>query len=445
MVGQVRPPFDAGQTERIEGAKRELVARFEDWRLRHDVAADPLVLTLALDYAYQRYADARHWQGSDITALLTEWLPTEAPLDAADHGVVPPGLHAVVDFLDSRGMLDARSATPAALHAAIEEQRPAFLAAMSDERNFGLGKLWVMRMLVAGVDLGDSAAVDEFMRVVSTEGLDVDEQVLDDITLRQLARAPDETTPAWMPQQASGLPPVRLPDDAELTTAAEASVLVTRLRAFVRWIGDGKQLAPTGGLRVANARELAELLDLDHGLTATVGCGLDLPEASLLAAWARAAGAVRDRAGKLVAGPALHSPLRLWMRAFEAVDTLGAELTCATERDEPGSLFAEFLPELLPVLYLPLYTAGGAEVPVGLLQDTVRETIVARYGWQGPAAISPPRQLAWRRGVDATLDALRLLGAIRYDTGTEGGGRVALTGIGLWAVDRLLRTEGPLG
>ncbi|MGH3629715.1 MAG: hypothetical protein ACRDRL_20040, partial [Sciscionella sp.] len=445
MVGQVRPPFDAGQTERIEGAKRELVARFEDWRVRHDVAADPLVLTLALDFAFQQYADARHWRVPDIRALLTEWLPKEAPLVAADHGAVPPGLHAIVDFFDSEDMLDATSATPAALHEAIDEQQPAFQAGMSDERNFGLGKLWVMRMLADGVDLGDTAAVDTFMRTVSTEGLDVDERVLGDITERHLAEAAADASPAWVPQEATDLPPVRLPSEAELATAAESSVLVARLRAFARWVGEGRRLGPSGTLTVADARELAESLDLDRDLSATARRGADLPEVSSLAAWARAAGVVREHGGSLVAGPASASrlpALRLWMRAFDSVDTVTAALLGS---DEPGSLFGEFLPELLPVLYLPLYTAGGDPVRIAALRNSVRDTIVEHYGWQGPATISPQQQRAWCRDVDATLAALRLLGALRYDTDSTGGGLVALTGIGLWAVDRLLRTEGPLG
>jgi hypothetical protein len=259
-------------------------------------------------------------------------------------------------------------------------------------------------------------------------------------------------------QAAPDLAPVLLPGAAALLAAAEASEALARLRAVTRWVRTGRPLAADGRLLLADARALAVALGVDafsrdHARTAD-----DLPEISLLMAWARQARLVRVVKGRLVpvksAAALLGKPIELWHRAFAGLGQLGEHFGGSNVFGAP-SLFGMTLGEAVPILLFELYSAGGDPIPVELFHRLVREAVNERFGCVVDDLAGDVEQRLWRRDVTALIDALELLGAVHLSEShehhelTELAGRddpdptlVALTPIGLWAVRELLLEQG---
>ena len=123
---------------------------------------------------------------------------------------------------------------------------------MADERKFGVSKYWVMTAARKGVDRSDLDAMNAFFAEVREGRHDYDPELLDELVARQYLEQPERALPQL---------PVALPPDSELADAAESSSLVTQLRKFDEWVGDGRTLTGTGTLKLADARELVSLLD----------------------------------------------------------------------------------------------------------------------------------------------------------------------------------------
>ena len=233
---------------------------------------------------------------------------------------------------------------------------------------------------------------------------------------------------------------------------------MTRLRAVTRWVRTGRPLTAQGRLLLPDARALAEALDVDAFCRDHARSADDLPDVSLLIAWARQARLLRVIKGRMVpvrSGAALlNRPIELWHRAFAALGELGEHLGGSNVFGAP-SLFGMSLGEAFPLLLLELYSAGGAPVPVERFLRRVRDAINERFGCVVDDLAGDVEQRLWRRDVAAVIDALELLGAItlgeshEHDELTELAGRddpdptlVSLTPIGLWAVRELLLEQG---
>lgn len=449
----MRLVFTPAQEEEFYLARDELADAFLAWAEQRGLAVDPFVVVAALDY---RYGMLSRWGRSEVRALLTEWFPRKITMLAADHAGIAPSLHVMVDFLADTGLLAAGSADVADLHAEIDKHTPALLARMADERNYDLGKFWGTKMLDHGVDLSDDAAVQRFIAAAHAGELDVDEDVLQEIVQRQFFSPPSTSA------NRAELPPVLLPGPEELSTAAEATVLLTRLRAFVGWLGTGRTLTKVGRLTLADSRELAELLDVDRLYLPMARSSAELPDIALLLHWAKAVRLVRTVKGRLVpikaAAPLLRKPFELWQRAFDAVEGLGDYLPALPGGYQVPSVFGAFLPDTLPVLWLGLYTAGSTSIPMELLHQIVWEALDATYKFGVSDLPDDVHQELLRRDVYMVLAALEVLGAIRLTKNTDQAARTAiaklsgrnnpdialvgLTPIGLWAVNRALRAEG---
>jgi hypothetical protein len=284
----------------------------------------------------------------------------------------------------------------------------------------------------------------------------VDRAALAEVTRREAAES--ERDAGARAASAPRLAPVLLPGAAALLSAADASVALARLRAVTRWVRTGRPLPADGRPHLPDARALAEALGVDafsrdHARTAD-----DLPEISLLLAWARQARLVRVVKGRLVpvksAAGLLGRPIELWHRAFVALAELGEHFGGSNVFGAP-SLFGMSLGEALPILLLELYSAGGDPVPVELFHRLVREAVNERFGCVVDDLAGDVEQRLWRRDVTAVIDALELLGAVHlgeshdHDHLTALSGRddpdpteVALTPIGLWAIREQLLEQG---
>jgi hypothetical protein len=449
----VRLVFGPDDHEEYQAARERLQSLVAGWARRRGVPVQPGLVAAALDHRHGVDGRLARWTRAHIADALAVWFPRTVALLDDDRDAVPAALHALVGFLAERDWLDPASATPAQLHAQIDDSTPALHDALADERNRDLGTFWAVQLRRHGVPAADPAAVARFLEQVRRGEVDVDRDALAEVTRRGAGEPEPEAGPV-----APEPPPVLLPGAAVLLAAAESAEAVARLRAVARWVRTGRPLTADHRLLLGDARALAGTLGVDafsrdHARTAD-----DLPETSLLVAWARQARLLRVVKGRLVpvksATALLGRPIELWQRAFVGLGTLGEHFGGSNVFGAP-SLFGMSLGEALPILLLDLYAAGGDPVPLELFHRRVREAVNERFGCIVDDLAGDVEQRLWRRDVTAVLDALELLGAVHLTEShdhqmlTELAGRddpdptlVALTPIGLWGVREMLLEQG---
>jgi hypothetical protein len=450
----VRLVFGPRDHEEYSAARTSLQSLVVAWAHRRGAPVEPALVAAALDHRHGVDGRLSHWTRAHVADALAVWFPRTVALLDDDRDAVPAALHALVGFLAERDWLDLASATPAELHAQIDDSTPALHDALADERNLDLGTFWAVQLRRHGVPAADPAAVARFLERVRRGEADVDREALAEVTRREAGPAgPDAERDA-----AADLPPVLLPSAAALLAAADASEGLARLRAVTRWVRTGRPLTADGRLLLADARALAAAVHVDAFSSDLARTADDLPETGLLVAWARQARLVRVVRGRLVpvksAAPLLGKPIELWHRAFTALGDLGEHFGGSNVFGAP-SLFGMSLGEALPILLFELYAAGGDPIPLELFHRLVRDAVNERFGCVVDDLAGDVEQRLWRRDVTALVDALELLGAVtlgeshEHDELTELAGRddpdptlVALTPIGLWAVRELLLEQG---
>jgi hypothetical protein len=448
----VRLVFGSDDHEEYAAARGRLQSLVVAWTRRRGDPVEPALVAAALDHRHGVDGRLGLWTRAHVAESLAVWFPRSVALLDDDRDAVPAALHALVGFLAERDWLAAGSATATQLHAQIDHSTPALHDALADERNRDLGTFWAVQLRRHDVPAGNPAAVARFLEQVRRGEVDVDREVLADVTRREAAAESRE------PAAAPDLAPVRLPGAAALLAAADTSVALARLRAVTLWMRTGRPLTADGRLLLADARALAAALGVDDFSRDRARTADDLPEIALLVAWVRQARLVRVVKGRLVpvksAAPLLSRPIELWQRAFTALTELGEHVGGSNAFGAP-SLFGMSLTEALPLLLFELYAAGGAPIPVELFHGLVRGAVNERFGCVVDDLAGDVEQRLWRRDVTALLDALELLGAVglgesqEHDALSELAGRddpdptlVALTPIGLWAVREVLLAEG---
>ncbi len=449
----MRLVFGPDDLEGYPSVRDRLRLHIVAWARRSGLDAEPSLVAAALDHKHGVDGRLGHWTRAHVADALAVWFPRTVALLEDDRDAVPAALHALIGFLAEQDWLDSRSDRPEELHAQVVDSTPALHDALDDERNHDLGTFWAVQMLRHGVPTADPAAVADFLNRVDAGEVAVDRAALDEIVRRQVVEIPE---PVAIP-----LPPVLLPGAATMLAAADSSVALARLRAFTRWVRAGRALTRDGRLLLGDARAVADALDLDHFSRDRARHADDLPEITLLLAWARQARLVRVVHGRLVqvrtSAPLLSRPIEMWRRAFEAVGGIGEHFGGSNVFGAP-SLFGMSLGEAFPILLQQLYTAGGDPMPVERFHRTVRDSVNERMGCVVDDLAGDVEQRLWRRDVTALLDALELLGAVHLEESLDGdnhdelaelAGRddpdptlVSLTPIGLWAVHEMLTEAG---
>ena len=449
----MRLVFGPDDHEGYLAARERLQSLVVAWARRRGIPVHPALVAAALDHRHGVDGRLGRWTRAHVADALAVWFPRTVALLDDDREAVPVALHALIGFLAERDWLDTGSAPAAELHAQIDDSTPALHDALADERNRDLGTFWAVQLRRHGVPAADPAAVARFLEQVRRGEVDVDRDALAEVTRRDSGDPEPDTGPP-----TPDLAPALLPGAAALLASAETAEAVVRLRTVTRWVRTGRPLTADGRLLLADARALAATLDVDafsrdHARTAD-----DLPETSLLVAWARQARLLRVVKGRLVpvksATALLGRPIELWQRAFVALGTLGEHFGGSNVFGAP-SLFGMSLGEALPMLMLDLYAAGGDPIPVELFHRRVRDAVNARFGCVVDDLAGDVEQRLWRRDVTAVVDALELLGAVHLSEShdhamlTELAGRddpdptlVALTPIGLWGVREMLVEQG---
>jgi hypothetical protein len=171
-----------------------------------------------------------------------------------------------------------------------------------------------------------------------------------------------------------------------LAEAAADAQLVIRVRGFIDWLGAGRKLTETGHLKLADARELVDLLGTDDEIDRVIGGQLfrtrssqELGVLSMIVEWTRAAHLVRTVHGKLVpvkrSSRLLEKPLDLWMALFQAFPRMGDELLSTRWGT---SLLGDVLPDAAPAVLTWLYDAQ-APTSVAELTAMAWETVGERW------------------------------------------------------------------
>jgi hypothetical protein len=403
-----------------------------------DTFVAEMMLTYKWGYGDGSIAD---WHEHDLEDLLLDFFPRKVMLADGDTSPVPRQAAEFLGFLARRSLLTGDPL--GRLTAVAHSLAPRFEAAMSDDASASFATRLVRQMQAEGVDPTHQAQLDSWMADFNSRTRSERDTILGPGILPSgLDDAGTEPFGADRPTRP--VPPVELAPTQELDAAARASVPLERLATFTRYVERPRKLTTQGNLTRADGRALVELLDIAHedpfirSYQERVRSTAELPELMLTLRWAKAAGFVKVRHGTLSAtkrGRDLgRHPLADWRAAFEAI-VLKAVIV-----PEPARSFRawwmETVGDLISVLPIQLYGTDGA--PIDALKAQLSARLHSEFMIPEPThpSIDP---LTWagddlvRRGITPLVE----LGALSMTDG-----RVSLTPLATWALNRWFRENG---
>lgn len=456
MLAGMRLVFGPDDDEEFSAARDVLLARFERWltdaRRLGDADAAEMAgdAALALDWKWgYGDGDLGRWRAADVGEFLLEWCPRKLSVSPEDCESIPAAFSAFAAFLDAEGLLASGSASPAVLAEAARSVHGEFVAAMGDTSNFGLAKSLFSAAGADGVDLSDPDRLQDWIAEFNARPEDDRRRIIPDTALAAPRR------PA--------LPPVAMPDDAEVAASKATAPILSEFAAFAEYIGVGRKLTQTGNLTLADARALVDLLGTGDAMDEQIGertfktqSAAELPRLRQVFAWAKKAGVVRVARGRVVAtkqGLALNrDPAAFFDRAVDACLAIGP---LASLRDPDAWLAWPDVNELLDRFVVHLLTGpyvAHRPVPIDDLIDVAAAAVLDAFEFPS----LPDDRVARHVGVDVIdmMDTLELAGLVRRvdlpDAGdTESpagrrrhGGSVELTPAGVATTRRLLVDAG---
>jgi hypothetical protein len=290
--------FDIDDEDEFFATSKELVAQFEA-RLTErgqslDLASDAdLMLNWKWGYAD---GDLAWWRTGHLDELLLEWYPRKvsAPPDLVE--IALPSVAAFLGFLHEEGLLSQASDPIQMLRRHVSAMDDAFAAAMADTSKFGMAKS-LLGAVRPDLDLGDASSLQQAMEAFNSLPFEERDRIL-------AGPMADMATRAGL---AYRFRPVVLPAPDERVGAASESVWLRRILDFVDWVADGQPLTKdSNNITLAGARALIEILDADEQMDEQIGdrrfktrSSTELPTVDLAYRWARAAGLVKVRKGRL--------------------------------------------------------------------------------------------------------------------------------------------------
>lgn len=455
----LRMRFDVDDEDEFHATAQQLGARFEAQLTEQgrslDLACD---VGLMLDWKWV-YADGdlSWWRIGHLDELLLEWYPRKvsAPPDLADHTL--PSIAAFLGFLGDEGLLSPASDRADALQRHVAGMTDAFMAAMGDTSRFGMAKS-LFGAVGDDVDLDDPAAVQEVMDAFNALPFEHRDRILAGPMADMADRAGASRT----------FRPVVLASPNQLRSAATRTRWYPRVLDFLDWVGDGRKLTQgNNNITLAGARELVDLLDADEVMDEQIGeraftttSSTQLPTVDLTYRWARAAGLVKVRKGRLTrtargAAARDDDPAALvrWL-----TDSLVDEVGVLAQRWRDAGRYAwdwhaEVVDDLVPAWLLELYEADSIEVTE--LADDAWDAIEDAFDLSRMTADMLPR---YRGHIEAEirriLRALEELGVLSVTDveiaeenlgpiGGEGadyvlhhevGGTATITPLGTWVI-----------
>jgi hypothetical protein len=280
LGGFMRMRFEAGAEDEFEAACGLLVDRLVRWAGEEGLPVDGFLAEAALEYRHRATADGRLglWEPRHVDELLLHWLPQKVTeLPGEECGDAPGTLRTLLRYLHAAQLADPRGPALEDSLAAVDTAAEQYSAAMADRSRWGLAKFWMTTAAEQGVDVLDEAALQRFAERAQREEVAYDEDALDAIMERRLTGRLLSDAARSEPQL-----PVTLSPDGELRRQAEASVIVAQLRGLAEWAGrDGRTVTAAGRLRMADARELVDVLGTRDKVEG-VRSSADLPRLGLL-------------------------------------------------------------------------------------------------------------------------------------------------------------------
>lgn len=392
----MRTVFIHGEVEQYAEAREALIERFGAWFAEED-GDDPteegVLIVPLLDDKFVRDGLLAYWSEHELDRFLVEVAPRRlAP--ASDWSMVPRFLHRWIDFLAGTGLLMSGVSSVPDLHRAIDEATPAYLESMANPAEWGPAKFWSTTMAEHGVDADDDTAVKRFFDAVDDGEVEVDDEIVDAIEAR------DRIEP--VPQPAYWLPPMPVSDGPE-SGSSDIGVL-TRVRALLEWVGQGRELAPTGEISESEFEDLSVMLGLRE----------DRFQVAVLFEWAKHTYLIRAAGDRLVrtriSGPLLEQPELLWNRfwdSFVMLDDVFAEEFEGIEQFAEGeAVFLHLVQNTLRML-----ASQSALLPLELL---VSLTVSSLVGESADRDVAGSAERAAVRGMlRRMLEQWELLGAVR--------------------------------
>jgi hypothetical protein len=168
----------------------------------------------------------------------------------------------------------------------------------------------------------------------------------------------------------------------ELSRLAGASPAICRMRKVVAFVGGGRAATQAGNLRGADLVALSGLLNTDEQVPPQVRSIDDLPDTAHAFRWAAAAGFVKWRGTKIVAGPMAteleRDPLAAWLKA--AITLLEYGLLDAFR---PGwsKSYVEFLDANVAGLLVGMAEMPGP-VPLAVIEDRAWDLVSSGCGYR---------------------------------------------------------------
>lgn len=451
-VAHLRMHVSPGDMSAAEPVIATLRDRYEAWyRARHP--ADDVVDVSDLDLMLQwkvNYDDGRldEWTVGHVEEFLLDWCPRKVTAPAALAAQMPGAVAQAFEFLGDQRMLSPRGAPAARLAAHARSLTGQFTAEMNNPANFGMAK-----SMFGGLDVD----ADE---PITQERLD---ELVSQFNALPFEERKALTDPGFVEEEEPELPvigPVRLPDDDAVRASADAAPVLagfTSLADFFR--APGRPLTTKGNIKLADAQALSEVLGTES-LEERIGehtfrrrSSAEMPRLDHWQWWAREAGAIRTRGGRLVGVEAwlkrrAKDPVGEARKAFDVLTDYGP-VSSSTLR---GPWRVDRLVDQMTAPLLGMLLSAGEPVEFDRLVDAL-ESARDMTGDQGFF----PDQPEYRRSesastMDRLLQILERAGVlVQHDVGYEPirrierrvGGTVELTPFGVVTSVDIVRESGP--
>ncbi|WP_224390739.1 hypothetical protein [Pseudonocardia sp. ICBG1293] len=345
----MRMQFGPDSDDEFHAAAQELLDGFAGWLTENEVVAEPMSAELLLQYKWLAGdGDLADWPLEHVETFLDGWCPHVVLEHRLPVRLVPASVAAFVEYLDERGLLAPGSPRPSQVRRLCGEYVEEY-----DELEAGAGSPLL-------TELGDD---------------------------------PD---------------PVRIPSPADRAASAAQARILSDARALAAWCGPrGRALTATGNLRLADARELVDLLGTgdEPDRVGRLDRATRLRTLTWVLEASARAGAVRREAGRLVAVPrftglddtSAHEDLVLAARDVGALST-GWPHGPAEDPADPDRPDRDATPALVEDA-----VPGVDAVFTGEIDDQAIEELL-RAGEGPPSEDATPALLFLLRHVDDGVD-----------------------------------------
>jgi sirohydrochlorin ferrochelatase len=400
-----------------------------------DIAEMRVVLDLMRDHL--GIAGPAELTPAGLEELLLRVYPRKITiLDYAETAGTIPAVSDFLTYLAETGELTRSGA--AELDRALTAIAPRFGAAVMDPANWGMARSFVTMMAADGVDLDDEA---EFQRWISGYNASAGDPYQEDD-----GPEPDLKEIFDLP---GGLPPIRLPADAELAAAARQVPVISQLISLGMWLGeDGRRVDENGDLPAGDVPAAAAAMSVD---TSELPYLWELAMESDLVYLEDDQNDISGEDGEAGLRAVCGDLARDWDDCgdFEVLDAwqtlLGVALLRALEvaaEQEPDQSYGLDLTGYGVGLAVMLFLARARGIPVDEASEVLRETSAAEL----PAELAAKTWQAWtdEHGDPVRLMLRRLtgLGAVRCTEDPDEGELIWLTPLGLYAVRAQLVISG---